>query len=425
MKIKSIKYFLITIIFFVLQLQVYKQVENIFYYWGFQFNPSSESIILSFTFLFISTSIVSFKAHDNLKNVFMKYWHLFVFLPNLVLLYSTTTSLYLTVLHLIFILTIKIIFLLFNGLYLRGNILRKLNINNLQTLRILFLISIILFIPFALKFSNFDIRSFNLTQIYDVRVDLRSSSNILIGYLKEPFTRVVVPLLIILGLIKNKRIYFFIGVFYILFVYSTTGALKSIIVIIPLIFLFIRSKTYSSNIKIIQSILFLILIFAVIETFYFKTYFLTDLPNRRLFFVPGLLEEAYLNEFQNNLQFYKNNILSFLSTDSTQITKFIGGKYFGRPEMNANIGVVVDGYINLGLLGVILHATVVGFSITILNTLKFNPIFMSILFVYFYYLNTSFIGTLYLTHGFLFLLIFSYVFLNNYESESRSHLSKL
>ena len=163
--------------------------------------------------------------------------------------------------------------------------------------------------------------------------------------------------------------------------------------------------------------------FPLIETLFFETYFLTDLPSRRLLFVPGLFENAYITEYINNSQFYLNSLLKSFNQNPESLTMHIGGKYFDKPEMNANVGLVIDGFINLGYFGVILHAILVYIIIAIINGYKMSPKYFGIFFVYFYYMNTSFIGSLLLTHGLFFLLIFFYFLKTNHESSS--YMSKL
>lgn len=425
MKKRDLYYIFKTVLIYVLQLQVYRQIESVFNYFGFVFNPNYDTIFKSIFFLLLSIPLVLYKNRDDLKGVFLKYWHFFVFIPNTVLLLSGTTSLFLTTLHIIFLTTIKAVFLGYKKIYLKAFFIKSSQPLKRETLQTLFIVSILIFIPFLQVLPNFDFRAFTMDEIYTVRVDARSEGNRLIGYLRAPLVRVILPALIIISLLMKRRLYTLIGVLLIILIYASTGALKSILAIIPLVFIFIGCKTHSSVVKRLHYMLASMLIIAILEKYFFDTIFISNMPNRRLLFFPGLLEEAYVLEFKDNFQYYKNSILSFFNSNPISLTKGIGGEYFGRPEMNANVGVVMDGFLNLGISGVFLHAIIIGFSILFLNTLNIKPGFMGLILAYFYYMNTSFIGSLFLTHGFLFLLFFSRLFLNNYAKKRITHLSEL
>ena len=86
--------------------------------------------------------------------------------------------------------------------------------------------------------------------------------------------------------------------------------------------------------------------------------------------------------------------------------------------MNANVGVLIDGFLNLSYLGVILHAFIIYISIAIINGIKVKSSYFGVFFIYFYYLNTSFLSTLYLTHGLLFLIVFFYLIKSTHANTS-------
>lgn len=425
MKKRSLNYIFLTALTYLLQLQVYLQVHRVFNYFGFMFEPNFTSVSQSALFLLSSIPLVLFKNSNDLNSVFLKFWHLFVFVPITVLLFSGSITVNLALIHIVFLTTIKTVFLVFKKLYFKAFFIKDFNPFKPQTSWVLIIVSLLLFIPFFQVLPNFDFRSFVFTEIYSVRFEARSTENIFLSYLRAPLARVLLPMLIIIGLLTKKHLYTLTGASLILIIYASTGALKSIIAIIPLILLFVKCKSYFNVTNKLNFLLISILMIAIIENYFLNTYFVTDIPNRRLLFVPGLLENAYLIEFKNNMQFYRHSFLKFFNPESIELTKLIGGKYFGRPEMNANVGIVMDGYLNLGIFGVLLHAIIIAFSILILNTLKIKPQLMGLVLAYFYYINTSFIGTLFLTHGFLFLLLFSRFFLNNYVNKRITHLSEL
>lgn len=401
-------------------LYLYGVVCEYFYYWGFSFDLDLIRMIMS---LITITILIVFVKHknDNIINAFMLYWYLFIFLPISVLFSASLINGYHYFLHVCFFSVLGILFNFNKSLIFPDKYIKPIPF--VGNKRFVLLFSLLLSIPLMEIFINFNILSFNLYDVYDIRESARESGNKVIGYLKESLSRVIYPFFMIYGFIKRNIFWFLLGFIAIILVFASTGALKSVLAVIPISFLFIRLSNYILVQNRLLILTYCLVFLPIIETLFFGTIFLTDLPSRRLFFVPGLVENAFFIEYGDNPQFYLNSILKFLNENPVSLTKNIGAKYFNRPDMNANIGVLIGGFTNLGFIGVVLHAVIIYLSIAILNGLKISSKYFGIFFVYFYYMNTSFIGTLFLTHGMLFLLIFFY-FIKT-ENESSTYLSKL
>ena len=94
----------------------------------------------------------------------------------------------------------------------------------------------------------------------------------------------------------------------------------------------------------------------------------------------------------------------------------VGEVVMGREGVSANVGLITEGFFSLNFFGVFLHSLFMGLLFVVLKQMKIRPVFFGLIFVYIYYLNTSFLTVLLLTHGLLFFLIFAYFFLNkDYE----------
>ena len=141
-----------------------------------------------------------------------------------------------------------------------------------------------MFVPFIQFLPNFDFRAFSLSEIYTVRAEARGTSNILSGYIRAPLVRVILPALIIIGVLAKRRMYTLMASLLIVLIYASTGALKSIIAVIPLVLLFVGSKTFLETVKRLQFLLIFILLLAIVENYFLNTYFISNMPNRRLLF---------------------------------------------------------------------------------------------------------------------------------------------
>lgn len=395
---------------------LYKNVTLIFGYWGFTFEINFFKILISIISLLSTVLIFLKKQQIDFSTVFLTYWIFFIFSPISVLFSCSLIDFRLYIIHILFLFTVGFFLSLKKELIFTKKIIRPRSFENNKFL--ILLTSFFIALPIISMFPNFTFSSFNLSEIYDVRLEARGTGNKLIGYTKELSSRIIFPFFMIYGYLKKKWILFFLSILLIVFVYGSSGALKSILAVIPVSLFFIKSKNYETVLKKILFICYCLIFLPLLETQFSGTYFLTDLPSRRLFFTAGLLENAYFLEYLNNYQFYTHSFLKFFNPNPESIPKLIGAKYFGRPEMNANVGVLIDGFLNLSYLGVILHAFIIYISIAIINGIKVKSSYFGVFFIYFYYLNTSFLSTLYLTHGLLFLIVFFYLIKSTHANTS-------
>jgi hypothetical protein len=411
---KKIRLSLHAIIIFIGMLFLYKNVNLFFGYWGFTYDLNFSRIFFSIISLLLIIKLSFKKNIYDFNRIFLFYWIFFVFLPITILFSVSLINYYHFFIHFSFIFFLSLFFSLKRQFIFTKNYIKPISFEKNKFL--ILCVILVLSTPLIEVLVNFNVASFNLFDVYGIRLEARESGNRIIGYLRELLSRVVYPFFLIYGYIYKKWILFMFGLLSIVLIFGSTGALKSIIVIVPISFLFIKLNSYYKVQDMLLILVYCLVFLPLIETYFFGSFFLTDLPSRRLFFVPGLFENAYFTEYIDKPQFYMNSILKFLNETQELTTKLIGSKYFGKPEMNANVGIVLDGFINIGYFGVILHAVIIYFSLGVLNGLKINPKFFGIFFIYFYYMNTSFIGTLFLTHGFLFLLIFFYIIKTNHKN---------
>tara|TARA_A100001011_G_scaffold315422_1_gene334052 strand:+ start:3443 stop:4726 length:1284 start_codon:yes stop_codon:yes gene_type:complete len=417
LKIKSTYYFKTGLIF-LLMTAVYFNVAKIFQYYGFELEMSIPKACVGIILIFLSSNLVLYKFNYDLKNSFIVYVHQFMFIPIIVLFSFGGIGIELLICHVIFLLSLKI------SMSLKLKKLKTTIFSNTYPIEkkqnrvVIYVLAMILLLPFISSFNNFSWSSFIQSELYAIRFSARQTESFLMGYFKAPLVRVLLPILFVYATTKRKYILMAIVGLIITLIYGSTGAVKSIIVVIPIILFFVSSKTYLQIQQRLFLIIFMFLSLSIFETAVIGSYFITDIPNRRLFFVPGFLENNYITEFKDNYLFYKTSYLDFLfSEKNVRVTQIIGGKYLGDYSINANVGVLMDGFINLGYIGVFIHASVVGLAIRALNNMKINPAFFGLFFVYFYYVNTSFLGTLLITHGLLFLIIASKFFLKDQYQE--------
>lgn len=287
--------------------------------------------------------------------------------------------------------------------------------NQIKKVSILALIGLIPFIIFYGKYI--DIKNLFLIDVYKTRALFREVGVSGIGYLIAPITRIICPILIAYSIKYNKRRYIIINLFIILYIYLC-GAVKSILIGAVAVFVFYRGGYEEKPLIFVKIVLFLTL-GGILIYFLNSNLFLLDGFVRRVFFIPPKLDAEYYRFFNNNNNtFWMHTAIGELLNKRSEIllgydslSMYVGEILMKKQGFNANVGVLTEGYVSMGYLGILIHSIIISWIYRLISIMNINPILYGIIFVYIYYLNTAFISPLLLTHGLLFLFLFSQLFL--------------
>lgn len=151
------------------------------------------------------------------------------------------------------------------------------------------------------------------------------------------------------------------------------------------------------------------------------TYFILDdakiltLAARRVFLVPAQLSFYYFDFFQENHVYLSNSIFSGIMEYPFEVptSNLIGREFFAREDMNANNGVVADGYMHFGVLGVVLWSIILGLIIKFCDMLTINKpllIFLPLFLIGTRILVNGALLTTLFTHGLLMLMLIAYLY---------------
>ena len=251
--------------------------------------------------------------------------------------------------------------------------------------------------------------------VYEIRAKFREiESPIYLGYVFGVLTRVVFPFLMIYSLITKKYILFILTLFCILVLFSL-GALKSVILggLITIIFYF--GSSYRDKIHIILSGVFILFVLSLLEEFSQNTYFINDYFTRRVFFTPALLQNIYFNEFQSSYTMWMHTSLSQIfdvQLFNKPITFYIGEDVMGLSGHNASIGILTEGYISYGYIGVFFHSIIIASFFILMRGLNIRHQYFGIILTYIYICRTSFIFPLMASHMLVFLILFAWLFMS-------------
>ncbi len=302
----------------------------------------------------------------------------------------------------------------------------KLKISNFvldeRAVRTIGILSILLVFYISFVYTGFRLH-FSLMDVYDLRLEARGFGMPTVLTYLFSWTKAVNPILMAYCLIKKYYAVAFLFFFSQIVSFGIDGAKAPFLMtfVIFLVILFLKDKITTDKIKNMILCGFITLaIISYAEYLLFNTCTISTLFIRRILFVPRYLDYCYFDFFlDNEPDFFRSSFLRHLGFVSPYselgrgISFIIGAQYFNRPEMNCNNGFFSDAITNLGTYGVlimpVLYIIVLRFldksTLNLNRRLVFTPISFFALSI-----NSSFIFTSLLTHGFfVLLLIFSFM----------------
>ena len=294
----------------------------------------------------------------------------------------------------------------------------KLNLSNIpsftkkQGLVILTAIIVLGTLPYIIILGpHINLENLLLTDIYETRALMASKSNPYFAYMYSPFTKIIIPLFIVFALERKKWGLAITGILY-LVLFFLFGGHKTVYLGLLLLLVFYR-YSYYQIINIFLKLFILLMIITIILAL-FDNNILWYLIFRRVHFLPTLLDICYLDFFQDNYLYYAETLPDSISKSPYQLqhANLIGKHYFMRPKMGANNGLISDGYMNLGFIGVMINVIIISFYFMVLNNLNIKAKYFGMYFLVIFSFISSSLPTVLLTHGAFLLLVVSIFFLN-------------
>jgi len=252
---------------------------------------------------------------------------------------------------------------------------------------------LLMLIPILLKFGlNINFKTLILSDIYETRAKFSDKLHGLSSYLYHILTKTVIPAALIYSLIKRK---FALAVFLLaalMYLYLISG--NKIVYFSTFILLFFyffgkKLETQLSNFFIL--IIVSLVIFPMIDSFLAEPVLAGTFVNRFLF-IPALLTQFYFDFFNNQPLFFAESHFfnSFISSPYPMPVGFlITWVYWGVPDVYANNGIVSDGFMNLGMAGVLLFSVIFSVLFGLFASFRLRPAFTGIYFIYLYLVLSS------------------------------------
>ncbi|WP_297518474.1 hypothetical protein [uncultured Clostridium sp.] len=312
--------------------------------------------------------------------------------------------------------------IIFSNINIKNHLNKKNLENNISKKKILFIFSLgtmIVFIIFYGKYIN--LNNLFLIDVYETRLIFREVSISILDYIYAPLSRVILPILLIVYIRDKdkKKIYIITVCIIISYLF---GANKSTLIGIFTIFLFYKGTYMKKCTNFLMAIL-LAGVLSLIGKILIGSSYIANAVLRRVLFLPTHLENIYYDFFENNYTYGMHTDLGTFFGEmkyNKDISRFIGEDIMGKADMNANVGVITEGFFSFGIFGVVIACIVVGMFFLYLNYMDVNPRYFGVAFTFIYYFNSSFLTTLLLTHGLLCLVFFIGIFLKNTNREEKT-----
>ncbi|QCE41153.1 hypothetical protein [Psychroserpens sp. NJDZ02] len=306
--------------------------------------------------------------------------------------------------------------LLFYGILFFSLITIKIPIREFSAKKsffLLFLITIIGVVPYLRLMPYIDFSNLLLKNIYKTRLLIKENADIYFGYTYGWFNRFIIPALFVFAIyFKNRKLVVF-SFLLLVFLYLL-GAHKS--VLYGTIFvLFTYRLSYLKVISLVFKVVLITILLTYISSRFFNNDIIGVFTLRRAFFTPAVLDFAYFDLFNDNSQYWSEGVLKGITDYKYDRPHpfVIADKYFRLKDMAANNGIVSDGFMNAGLIGVFINVFIVSVYFSIINKLNISSKFFGLFIFLFVSIISSSLTTILLTHGGIVLLFISAFFLKN------------
>jgi len=402
------------LVFFLLLLSYVLVISPAFEYMGFSADFKIGRMLISILFVLLFIQTGTWIKNGLLHTV----WHMILIMclfPQLIFYIFNSSGLNASMGYMVFL----VILLLFSKLKLHSIKSKVINIEQGSNQFVILGITIVLFLPFLYYLPYINIQNLWLKDVYVSRALFREIEHFIGStYLLTTLSRVLLPAIIIVSIRQNKKLLLLFVVIMTTYLYLASGAAKSIYFGIIIAAFFYLGTSYRSKLQFFAISLVFLMIVGILEYKIFDFSYIQFMLIRRVFFVPPLMEEAYYTYFSiHEKTYYTHSFLSFIGDSNYDISlsRFIGEEVIGDPGRNANVGIVPDGFVSMGWVGIIINSTIMSYSFLLLDRMKINHFFFGIIFIYIFQFNSAFLGTLFLTHGYAFLILFAFFCLKKYE----------
>lgn len=393
---------------------VYKfYIGHLFGYQGFITNfDSSKNIFNIVIILFLFFISEKFIKNSFIKKLASDLLLFFILIPTLVLwTYNSISNIYILVVIFVYLFFLLLMKIKINLSGIKTNINPNKLVNIFKWISFLTLLSLI----FSQGITKFN---YDFNDLYDFR-STRTTLPVIVEFFIAFSTQLLLPIILLLSFIEKKIIIIlFIFLFYIVFFLYTnqkTFIFTPILLLILFYFIKIKINRIVYAITLVVSILSFLEIVVLYNQFEVPPLF-SESTIRRLFFIPNLVNDHYLEYFSKAAFYYWSDskiTFGLLDVPTINMSHAIGSYYYNA-DSNANTGFIGSGYGHFGFFGILIYTLIFSLTIILIEAIadKFsNYTLISLFFMPFFALITSSdLPSIYFSNGLGTSIIFLFFF---------------
>lgn len=384
----------------------YVNIAEVFAYRGYGFEFEYTRFIIS-TFILLVSCFTGFLIKNTFNYTIWHIYFIYMLIPALIDYYSSANSFHLITIILIFLLILIITFKI--KIKIKFS---KLSIKDDQNYYFLILLSIILFIPFLIYYFQFiNINNLLLNDIYTTRYVFRNESIRILSYIMNFMVKIILPVLVVASLQRKNFKLSILFIIMILYLFLC-GAFKSYLMGVFVVLIFYLGD-YSKKLLLFA---FGILCVALAGFLHDNFFIFWDYGVRRVFFTPVGLSHIYIEYFKDFPLYWSHTPIGSIFKNypfDMGLTGYVGTQVVGREGLNANIGVIIEGFVSAGYYGIIIHSFLLGFLFSFIRNLNISPRYFGIIVIIIFNTMNSLLFVLLATHGLIVFLIVAMFFLKN------------
>ncbi|MCW8897452.1 MAG: hypothetical protein OQJ96_05730 [Flavobacteriales bacterium] len=403
---------LLTIIYFFLEGYYHFFISDNFAYMGYLPDFSIINYIIT-KLVYVWLLFLSEKMYQRSKFLYSIFLMLvfFFYIPNAIMFAFSNT--------LIGAFVSNVFFVSFFSLSVYVNFkLPTLNIKANYKDTLILLLPLLLLIPIILTFKhNIYLKTLLLVDVYETRELFSEKLVGYLGYIYNFLVKTIIPVALIYFMIKKRLLFVGIMVLALMYLYVISGNKIVYFTTIILIFFYYLGFSYISKVSNFFIItLGLLVVTPFLDNLVFGAPILGGTFVNRLLFIPALLSQWYFEFFDGNPYYFAESTFFNQLVESPYdmpIGFLLTKIYWAEPTVYANNGIVSDGFMNLGYIGVVLFSIIFTALFTLFNSLKLHIGYFGIFFSYVYIFLSAPLLTVFITGGVLIFIVLCFLVRNN------------
>lgn len=398
--------------FFLLSLYYVKVVVPEFGYMGYAFKPSFLRIIVTgglFMILF-GLSVILLNNEAFLFSIFVLLVFFF-FIPNAILFSFGHTEIRIIIANTLFLL----IFPLSGWIRFRIPYIKKFRKENAA---VLILMAFLPFVWIVWKtWPALNLNTLLLKEIYETREIFSRHISGLSNYSFHLLSKCLLPVAIVLSLTEKRYRLSLIPVSMLLFLYLVSGNKLVYFTTLIVLFFYFTGTTFIGKVNgFLLMMILLMAIFPFIDYLILKEPVMAGTFINRMLFIPALLNQFYFDFFNGQpLWFAESNLFSwFVHSPFDKPAGYVLIEHFWNEEgVYGNNGLVSDGYMNAGWLGIILFSVCFSILFSFLNSLALHRSYFGVYFSFVFVILSSSFLSVFITGGLLFFIFLAVIVLRH------------